>query len=75
MQGILAPERAGQRIRRRVAKTATAENLRALDNVSFRVDKGQVLGILGPNGSGKSTLLKLLAGVTVSILGVLHGDR
>lgn len=31
-------------------------------NVSFRVEKGRMLGILGPNGSGKSTLMKLISG-------------
>ncbi len=33
----------------------------AVDGISFKVDKGQVLGFLGPNGAGKSTAMKMLA--------------
>ena len=33
---------------------------RALDNVSFEVGKGQVIGFLGPNGAGKSTMMKII---------------
>ena len=33
----------------------------AVDNISFDVEKGQVLGFLGPNGAGKSTAMKMLA--------------
>ena len=35
----------------------------SLDDVSFTVDKGDILGIVGFNGAGKSTMLKILAGV------------
>lgn len=35
----------------------------ALKEVSFRVEKGEVLAILGPNGSGKSTLLQIISGI------------
>ena len=39
------------------------EKFRALDNISFDVKKGEVVGIIGTNGSGKSTILKIISGV------------
>ena len=35
-------------------------NIRAIENVTFRVEKGEVVGFLGPNGSGKTTTMRIL---------------
>ena len=50
-------------------------DLRAVGDVSFRVEKGEILGLLGPNAAGKTTLLRIMTGYlpassgTVSIAG------
>ena len=42
--------------------TKTYNQQKALNNVSFSADKGQIIGFLGPNGAGKSTMMKILTG-------------
>jgi ABC-2 type transport system ATP-binding protein len=37
-------------------------SLTAVDNISFKVDRGEVVGFLGPNGAGKSTAMKIISG-------------
>ena len=49
--------------------------VRAVDHVSFEIEKGKIMGLIGPNGAGKTTLLKALLGLTecegeLSILGL-----
>ena len=41
----------------------------AVDNVSFNVSRGEVLGFLGPNGAGKSTTMRMLAGFMIPTAG------
>lgn len=48
--------------------------VKALDNVSFTVPKGQFLAIVGPSGSGKSTLLHILGGVDTPTSGSVFVD-
>ena len=41
----------------------------AVNDISFRVDRGELLGYLGPNGAGKSTTIKMLTGILVPTAG------
>lgn len=48
--------------------------VKALDNVSFTVKKGEFIAIIGPSGSGKSTLLHILGGVDKPTSGKVYMD-
>jgi ribose transport system ATP-binding protein len=48
--------------------------IRALDDVSFSVGHGEVIGVVGENGAGKSTLMKILGGVVAPSAGKIELD-
>lgn len=45
-----------------IGLTKSFEDLKVLQNVSFRFHEGEILGLIGPNGSGKTTLINLITG-------------
>lgn len=49
--------------------------VKALNDVSFAIGKGEIVGIIGVNGSGKSTLLKIVAGVLSPSQGEMRVDH
>ena len=53
------------------ATAADSEYVWALKNIDFKVEQGDVVGIIGKNGAGKSTLLKLLSRVTGPTTGTI----
>ena len=49
-------------------------NIRAVDNISFTVGEGEILGFLGPNGAGKSTTMNIITGYISSTSGTVTID-
>jgi len=46
-----------------VSKTYSKGNVKAVDNISLSVKKGEIFGFLGPNGAGKTTTIKMITGI------------
>jgi ABC-type branched-subunit amino acid transport system ATPase component len=50
-------------------------SLTPLNNFSFELGRGEILGVIGPNGAGKTTLLNVLSGVTRPDSGKIYLER
>lgn len=52
--------------------SADYETTRAVDNISFEINEGELVGYIGPNGAGKSTSIKMLCGILVPTSGEIR---
>lgn len=48
---------------------------KAVNNISLRIEKGEILGFIGPNGAGKSTTIKMLSGILIPTSGTIKIDQ
>jgi len=47
---------------------------KAVDDISFSIEKGSIFGLLGPNGAGKTTLLRMITGIFYPDTGNIQFD-
>lgn len=52
--------------------TKRFQGFTAVDNISFDIKKGEILGLLGPNGAGKTTTIHMLLGLITPTVGNIH---
>jgi len=52
--------------------TKRFQGFTAVDNISFEIKKGEILGLLGPNGAGKTTTIHMLLGLITPTVGSIH---
>lgn len=58
-------------LRKSYKKRKTKEMITAVDDISFTVNQGEILGLLGPNGAGKTTTIKMICGLVVPDSGMI----
>ncbi len=51
------------------------KHIHAIDDISFSIKKGEIVGYIGPNGAGKSTTIKILSGILVPTSGSVVVDK
>ena len=59
MEPIVSVENVKKTYKKRKEDTV----VKAVDDVSFQVHKGEIVGLLGPNGAGKTTTIKMICGL------------
>lgn len=61
-----------QAISKIYVKRKFKENIQAVRNISFEIDKGEVIGLLGPNGAGKTSTIKMICGLLMPDEGSIY---
>jgi ABC-2 type transport system ATP-binding protein len=65
MTSMVSPIVEVRNLKKSYKKRKTKEYITAVNDISFTVNKGEILGLLGPNGAGKTTTIKMICGLVV----------